>query len=74
VRIKHKRSRMEKQYTRHVAPAWTTLFDLDLLGGYYDVNCEKAAAEEERKRLAEQGWPINSRAFDDSWNGFVVAL
>ncbi len=74
VRIKHKKSRLEKQYTRHVAPAWTTLFDLDLFGGYYDVNCVKAAAEAARKRNAATDWRRNSRAFDDSWNGFTAPL
>jgi hypothetical protein len=45
VRIKHKKSKVEKEYTRHVAPAWTTLFDLDLLSGHFDLQCQSLAAQ-----------------------------
>jgi hypothetical protein len=45
VRIRYKRSKIEKEYTRHVAPTWTTLFDLDLLSGHFDLHCESLAAQ-----------------------------
>jgi hypothetical protein len=35
VRVTHKKSGVEKFYTRHIAPKWTIVFDLDLHSGYF---------------------------------------
>jgi hypothetical protein len=40
VRVTHKKSGVEKYYTRHVAPKWTIVFDLDLHSGYFAGDAE----------------------------------
>jgi hypothetical protein len=41
VRIKHKKSRIEKDYIRHQGANWTTVFELDLLSGHFMCQLRK---------------------------------
>jgi hypothetical protein len=50
--IKHKKTHVEKNYSRHVSPAWTTLFDLDLLSGNFDGGSANLGFQPARKRMA----------------------
>jgi hypothetical protein len=55
VQIKHKKTRVEKIYARHVSPAWTTLFDLDLLSGNFDGDSANLGSQPARKRMDVSG-------------------
>jgi hypothetical protein len=41
VRIKHKKSRIEKDYIRYHGPNWPTVFELDLLSGHFMCQMRK---------------------------------
>jgi hypothetical protein len=52
VRIMYRKNRIEKDYVRHVWPTWTTVFDLDLMSGHFDLKGDPLAAYSFRLRRA----------------------